>query len=168
MIGMEKPHVNVSVTERAINVAATETSMRKAQGESVAAGALVTFVGTVRGSDGNGERIDSLTLEHYPGMTERKLRLLADRATSQHDLLGIELHHRFGTMWPGEVIVSVSVMSSHRGAAFDACREVVEHLKTDVPFWKKETGEFGERWVKPAFGEDRPALLVEDSLDDAR
>lgn len=158
---VNKPHINVSVTEKEINPAVVESNLRKGIGEHASPGAQVSFVGTVRGDDKDGA-ITSLTLEHYPGMTERKLSMLAERATSNFSLLGIELHHRHGTLLPKEVIVVVSVISAHRKDAFDACRDVVEHLKTDVPFWKKEEGSFGERWVKAKAGEDRPAIGVDE------
>ena len=144
---MAKLHVTIS--GRPFDPATIEQRQRKALGEKGAVvGAQVSFVGLVRGKDESGATIDSLALEHYPGMTEKKLIEVAEQADKDHELLGIELHHRHGTLFPGDVIVVVSVASAHRKEAFAACREIVERLKTDVPFWKKETGTFGERWIE--------------------
>lgn len=141
--------VRVVVTDRRIDKGKVEASLLAACGEPGDSGAHVTFVGTVRGGDSDGGKIESLTLERYPGMTEKALEGLAAAAARDHGLTGLEVQHRYGTMEPGETIVVVVAVSEHRAAAFDACRGLVERLKTDVPFWKKEAGDFGERWVGP-------------------
>ncbi len=141
--------VRVVVTDRRIDKEKVEASLLAACGEPGDSGARVTFVGTVRGADSDGGKIESLTLEHYPGMTERALEDIAVAASKDHGLMGLGVQHRYGTMEPGETIVAVVAVAKHRTAAFDACRQVVERLKTDVPFWKKETGSFGGRWVGP-------------------
>lgn len=98
-------------------------------------GAVATFTGLCRSE---GERLTSLELEHYPGMAERQLSDVAKRAQERWPLLGLTVIHRFGKIAPGEQIVLVIATSSHRDAAFDAARFVMDFLKTDAPFWKKE------------------------------
>lgn len=98
-------------------------------------GAVATFTGLCRSE---GERLTSLELEHYPGMAERQLSDVAKRAQERWPLLGLTVIHRFGKIAPGEQIVLVIATSSHRDAAFEAARFVMDFLKTDAPFWKKE------------------------------
>ena len=109
-------------------------------------GAVATFVGLVR--DFN-ERPDvvALTLEHYPGMTEQQLYQIADQAGERWPLLGCTIIHRVGRLAPGDPIVLVAVASSHRQAAFDACNFIMDYLKTQAPFWKKEHTTSGDYWV---------------------
>lgn len=109
-------------------------------------GATVTFVGYVR--DFN-ERPDvlALTLEHYPGMTEKALNQIIDEAALRWPLNGISVIHRIGKMMPGDPIVMVLVASAHRQAAFDACHFLMDYLKTRAPFWKKEHTASGDYWV---------------------
>ena len=140
-------HQESSITGKALDPAAVEKGLREATG---GLGAQVSFSGVMRGADGEGNAIDAMEIEHYPGMTERKLAEAVAEAASRWDLLGIVARHRHGRMAPGEVIVVVSASSLHRAEAFEACRYVVERLKSDVPFWKKEVGGFGDRWVEPA------------------
>lgn len=110
-------------------------------------GALVTFVGLMRDlNDGMG--VSRMTLEHYPGMTEKALGALVAEAGERWALEGIRLVHRVGTLEPLDPIVFVGVVSRHRGEAFRACEFLIDALKTRAPFWKKELTATGERWVE--------------------
>lgn len=110
-------------------------------------GATAVFVGTMR--DFNiGDPVTAMTLEHYPGMTEKRLHDLANEAAQRWQMLDGLLVHRIGTIQPNDTIVLVAVWSAHRGDAFDACRHLMETLKSSAPFWKKETLADGQtRWV---------------------
>lgn len=109
-------------------------------------GALVTFLGLMRDIN-EGAAVSAMTLEHYPGMTEKALERIAAKATARWALLGIRIVHRVGALIPQEPIVFVGVVSRHRGEAFRACEFLIDFLKTQAPFWKKETTVEGERWV---------------------
>ncbi|MND98185.1 Molybdopterin synthase catalytic subunit [compost metagenome] len=109
-------------------------------------GAVVGFVGYVRDyNDGNA--VAAMTLEHYPGMTEKALAGIVEQAGQRWPLLGVEIVHRVGHLLPGEPIVFVGTASSHRQAAFDACNFIMDYLKTRAPFWKREDTPEGARWV---------------------
>jgi len=110
-------------------------------------GALVSFVGTVREVN-EGDAVSSMHLEHYPGMTERSLAEIADRAFEAWRLEAMAIVHRVGLLHPGDQIVLVAVASAHRHDAFEACSFVMDYLKTEAPFWKKERTSAGERWVE--------------------
>lgn len=112
-----------------------------------AAGGLCVFVGTVRDVS-NGRPLAAMTLEHYPGMAERELARLEEEAKSRWPLAGVCIVHRFGRLRPAERIVLVAVASAHRAAAFDACRFLIDRLKTDAPFWKSEETPEGAHWVE--------------------
>lgn len=109
-------------------------------------GATAVFIGTMRDFN-DGESVDRMILEHYPGMTERQLEVILVAAAARWPILDALVIHRVGEILPGDPIVLAVVWAAHRGAAFDACREVVEELKTRAPFWKKETLPKGDRWV---------------------
>ncbi|WP_442957535.1 molybdopterin synthase catalytic subunit MoaE [Photobacterium sp. 53610] len=110
------------------------------------AGAIVTFTGQVR--DMNlGESVTSLTLEHYPGMTEKSLASIIEQAKSRWPLFKVTVIHRIGHLTSGDQIVFVGVSSAHRGAAFQACEFIMDYLKTEAPFWKKEVREGKPSWV---------------------
>jgi molybdopterin synthase catalytic subunit len=109
-------------------------------------GAVVSFVGTVRDMN-DGDSVAELELEHYPGMTERSLADIVEQARSRWTLYGASIVHRIGPMKPTEQIVLVAVSSAHRGEAFAACEFIMDYLKTDAPFWKKEQTPGGARWV---------------------
>lgn len=110
-------------------------------------GGLANFVGVVRGT-AHGRPIVSMSLEHYPGMTERALAAIAEDATQRFSLQGCTLIHRIGTLAPGETIVLVLAAAAHRQAALDGCAYLIDWLKTRAPFWKKERFEDGaEAWV---------------------
>src|SRR5450432_3622215 len=101
-------------------------------------GAVATFIGTVRDVN-DAAHITSLTLEHYPGMTEKALESIVAEAKTRFDILNALVIHRVGTLAPTDQIVLVAVTGAHRGEAFDACRFLMDYLKTRTPFWKKET-----------------------------
>jgi molybdopterin synthase catalytic subunit len=109
-------------------------------------GAAASFVGSMR--DYNiGEQVSHMTLEHYPGMTERYLEQLCERIRNTRDIIDCLVIHRVGDIRPGEPIVLTVAWSAHRAEAFAACRELMEELKSGAPFWKKEVTDKGERWV---------------------
>ncbi|MBV16125.1 molybdenum cofactor biosynthesis protein MoaE [Thalassospira sp. GB04J01] len=119
-------------------------------------GAAVSFVGLVRDIHG-GDTVSALTLDHYPGMTERELEKIADEAGNRWKLDGIRIVHRFGRMEPGERIVLVIALSAHRRDAFEACDFVMDFLKTRAPFWKREETQNGEKWVSAKASDDADA-----------
>jgi len=108
-------------------------------------GAIASFIGLVRDMPEN--RLEQMTLEHYPGMTEKSLGNIIETARQRWDILDCAVIHRVGDLKPADQIVLVSVISAHRKAAFAACEFVMDYLKTEAPFWKKETSEKGSRWV---------------------
>ena len=108
------------------------------------AGGVASFTGLVRSDDG----VETLELEHYPGVTEASLRRLAEEATGRWDLVGVRIAHRVGAMAPGDTVVFVGTAARHRAAALEACAYLIDRLKTDAPFWKRETGTDGARWVE--------------------
>ena len=115
-------------------------------------GAVVSFTGTVRSTAD--APLETLTLEHYPGMTEQALADIAAKAQARWPLTGLRIAHRVGPMTPTETIVLVIAASAHRDAAFEAARYVMDVLKTDAPFWKKERGAQGEKWVEARASDD--------------
>ena len=128
---------------------ARELAMAEADG----AGAVATFTGLVRGDDG----VELLELEHYPGATERALRALAEEAIARWRLLGATVIHRVGPMRPGDRIVFVASAAPHRAAALDACAFLIDRLKTQAPFWKRETRGGEARWVEAKATDDAAA-----------
>jgi molybdopterin synthase catalytic subunit len=108
-------------------------------------GAIVTFTGTVRDQDG---AVAAMTLEHYPGMTEAELTRVEAEACARFALQASLILHRYGTLKPGDNIVLVATASEHREAAFEAARFLMDYLKTRAPFWKREDGPSGARWVE--------------------
>ena len=119
-------------------------------------GAVVSFSGICRGSE-NGEPIAALTLEHYPGMAEAEIGRHADEALSRWPLQGLTIIHRFGRIAPGENIVLVVTASSHRQAAFEAAEFLMDYLKTNAPFWKREEHAGAARWVDARAQDDAAA-----------
>ena len=119
-------------------------------------GAIAAFVGTVRDVNDDAT-ITRLTLEHYPGMTEAALAEIVDAAKARFDIRDVLVVHRVGTLVPGDQIVLVIVTGAHRGMAFDACEYVMDFLKTQAPFWKKEQRPDGERWVEARASDDEAA-----------
>ena len=119
-------------------------------------GAIASFVGLARDMN-EGSGVAAMTLEHYPGMTEKALAALVDEANSRWALLDVTVIHRIGRLLPGDPIVLVAVASSHRGEAFVACEFIMDALKTRAPFWKKEETPQGERWVDARASDDAAA-----------
>lgn len=120
-------------------------------------GALASFVGLVRDSAG-GQRIAAMTLEHYPGMTERQLAAIEAEANARWELQASLVIHRYGRLLPGEPIVLVATAAPHRHAALEACGFLIDWLKTKAPFWKlEETPDGGGRWVEAKEGDDAAA-----------
>ncbi len=110
-------------------------------------GAVVTFLGTVRDLN-DGKDVSGMTLEYYPGMTEKALTKIAKQALERWDIEDVTVIHRVGELRVTDQIVLVGISGKHRGEAFDACEFVIDYLKTEAPFWKKETLPEGERWVE--------------------
>lgn len=109
-------------------------------------GAAATFIGTMRDFN-EGETVQSMVLEHYPEMTSRYLKKLEKEAHIRWDLLDLLIIHRVGNIQPNDPIVAIACWSAHRRASLDACAWLIETLKCEAPFWKKETSQDGERWV---------------------
>lgn len=133
----------------------TEVTQLRAQSSQI--GAVVSFVGTVREwlpATQHHSAAASLALEHYPGMTESSIEAMIDEAERRFDLRGVRVIHRVGRLDVGAQIVLVAVASSHRGQAFDACEFLMDWLKTEAPFWKKEISAEGERWVEAKASDD--------------
>ncbi|MEO6928438.1 MAG: molybdopterin synthase catalytic subunit MoaE [Casimicrobiaceae bacterium] len=120
--------------------------IERLRGNDARIGAIATFVGTVRDVN-EAARVESMVLEHYPGMTERALAEIVADAKARWDLIDALVVHRIGTLRPTDAIVLVAVSSAHRGEAFAACEFIMDFLKTRAPFWKKETTTAGERWL---------------------
>ncbi|MBU3561905.1 molybdopterin synthase catalytic subunit MoaE [Polynucleobacter hallstattensis] len=116
-------------------------------------GAVVTFLGTVRDMN-DGSHVQGMTLEHYPGMTEKSLEEIIMQARSRWDLYKTLVIHRVGPLLPEDQIVLVAVTSAHRGEAFTACEFIMDYLKTAAPFWKKEETPEGSKWVDARVTDD--------------
>ena len=119
-------------------------------------GGLASFVGCVRAAN-DGSAVQAMTLEHYPGMTEKALEDICAQAHARWDLLDTLVIHRVGTLHPGDRIVLVGVASAHRGEAFEACEFIMDYLKTRAPFWKREETPDGPRWVEARAADDQSA-----------
>lgn len=117
-------------------------------------GAVASFVGTVRDRS-EGGAVSAMELEHYPGMTERSIEAMIDEAQRRFEILDARVVHRVGPLLPCEQIVLVVVTASNRGPAFAACEFLMDYLKTQAPFWKKETTPAGERWVDARVADDK-------------
>ena len=112
--------------------------------EAKGAGAIASFTGVVRGDDG----VTELMLEHYPGMTEGALVALAEQAMVRWDLMAVTMVHRVGAMEPGDRIVFIATAAAHRAAALESCAYLIDRLKTDAPFWKRERRGESAAWVE--------------------
>jgi len=140
----------VRIQEADFDIAAELAAL---QGERTDVGAIASFVGCVRGHTREDD-ISALALEHYPGMTERAIEAMIVEAEARFAVQGALVIHRIGRLLPGERIVLVAVTSSHRHDAFQACEFLMDYLKTQAPFWKKETTGQGERWVDARVADD--------------
>lgn len=127
-----------------------------------AVGAVAAFIGTVRDRN-DGQGVSAMELEHYPGMTERAIESMIDEAMTRFDLRAARVIHRVGPLRPTDQIVLVAVTSAHRGAAFQGCEFLMDYLKTQAPFWKKETTPEGSRWVDARSSDD--AALARWGID---
>ena len=116
-------------------------------------GAICTFTGTVRDRN-DGLNISSMELEYYPGMTEKAIEAMVDEAMVRFDIFGARVVHRIGLLQPLDQVVMVAVTSSHRGESFKACEFLMDYLKTQAPFWKKEQTPEGARWVDARTSDD--------------
>ena len=137
-------HKYISIQTEVFDAAEEEQKLRRGNPRI---GAVVSFLGLMRDLN-DGDQVHTMTLEHYPGMTEKALAAIVDEAEQRWDLEGVRVIHRVGELRPEEPIVLVMVASRHRGEAFRACEFVIDYLKTRAPFWKKEVTPEGERWVE--------------------
>ena len=136
--------MTVRVQREDFEIGAEIAALRRGDG---AVGAVASFIGTVRDVN-EGSGVAAMTLEHYPGMTEKALESICGRAKSRFDILDTLIIHRVGELRPTDQIVLVAVMSAHRGEAFAACEFIMDYLKTEAPFWKKEATSQGQGWVE--------------------
>ena len=116
-------------------------------------GAVCSFIGTVRDRN-DGLNVSSMELEHYPGMTEKAIEAMIDEALVRFDIFGARVVHRIGVLQPMDQVVMVAVTSAHRGTSFQACEFLMDYLKTQAPFWKKEQTPRGARWVDARVSDD--------------
>ena len=141
---------SIRIQEKDFDVSAEITALRKGDPR---VGAVVTFLGTVRDMN-DGSSVKGMTLEHYPGMTEKALQEILDQAKTRWDIYQTLVIHRVGPLLPEDQIVLVVVTSAHRGEAFAACEFIMDYLKTAAPFWKKEDTSEGARWVDARVTDD--------------
>lgn len=145
---MSPPRVRIQTED--FDLAREVASLREGDG---GVGAVASFIGTVR-ERSDGAAVSRMELEHYPGMTERSIEAMIDAAMQRFDLRAARVVHRVGVLEVGAQIVLVAVSSAHRGQAFAACEFLMDYLKTQAPFWKKETTPEGERWVDARVADD--------------
>ncbi len=135
----------VSIQTQDFNLADEVNALRAADKR---VGAVCSFIGTVRDRNSGGEgEVRTLELEHYPGMTEKSIEAMIDEAHRRFDIFGARVVHRIGVLQPLDQIVMVAVTSAHRGESFKACEFLMDYLKTQAPFWKKESTPQGAKWV---------------------
>jgi molybdopterin synthase catalytic subunit len=140
----------VSIQTADFDLGAEAAALRTAD---AGVGAVASFVGTVRDRS-DGAAVSAMELEHYPGMTERAIEAMIDEALRRFDIRAARVVHRVGLLQPRDQIVLVVVTSAHRGQAFQACEFLMDYLKTQAPFWKKETTPEGARWVDARVADD--------------
>ena len=150
---------SVRVQTEDFDVSAEMLTLRK---RNPKIGAVASFIGVVRDLN-NGDSVSTLTLEHYPGMTEKSLEAIVQQAKERWDIYDALIVHRVGTMRPLDQIVLVIVTSAHRGESFQACEFLMDYLKTKAPFWKKEATPEGERWVDARSSDDVAAKRWEQT-----
>ena len=148
---MATPTARVSIQTQDFDLTAEVSALRAGDG---GIGAVATFTGTVRDRTGSAAQISAMELEHYPGMTERAIEAMIDQAHSRFDIRGARVVHRVGVLQPLDQVVLVAVTSAHRGQAFQACEFLMDYLKTQAPFWKKETTAAGAHWVDARVADD--------------
>ncbi len=149
-------HPRVVIQSGDFDLGAEVSRLREGDG---GVGAIVTFTGTVRDRNGGKSverpvEVSAMELEHYPGMTERAIEAMIDQAHQRFDIRAARVIHRVGPLQPLDQIVLVAVTSAHRGQAFQACEFLMDYLKTQAPFWKKETTPEGARWVDARVADD--------------
>ncbi|MBA3591185.1 MAG: molybdenum cofactor biosynthesis protein MoaE [Methylibium sp.] len=147
---MNSAPTRVSIQTDDFDLGAEVTALRRGDG---GVGAVASFIGTVRERN-EGSGVSLMELEHYPGMTERAIEAMIDAALQRFDILRARVVHRVGPLEVGEQIVLVVVSSAHRGEAFKACEFLMDYLKTQAPFWKKEHTPEGARWVDARVADD--------------
>jgi len=150
---------SVRVQTEDFDVSAEMLTLRK---RNPKIGAVASFIGVVRDLN-DGDSVSTLTLEHYPGMTEKSLEAIVQQAKERWDIYDALIVHRVGTMRPLDQIVLVIVTSAHRGESFQACEFLMDYLKTRAPFWKKEVTQEGERWVDARSSDDVAAKRWEQA-----
>lgn len=136
--------VSISIQEDDFDLTSELAALRSCSSK---AGALVSFIGLVRDFNSDGV-VESIFLEHYPGMTEKALGKIIHEATTRWGLLGVRVIHRIGLLHPNEQIVLVVAAAAHRGEAFAGCEFIIDYLKTAAPFWKKEHAVNGAKWLE--------------------
>lgn len=140
----------VRVQQQDFDVGAEIHAMRLARNDI---GAVASFIGQVRDLN-EGDQVSTMTLEHYPGMTEKALETIESQAKARWDIVDTLIIHRIGELKPTDQIVLVIVSGAHREEAFAACQFIMDYLKTEAPFWKKEQTTSGERWVEAKSSDD--------------
>lgn len=145
---MAAPRVTIQTADFDLGA---EIATLRARDASV--GAVAAFIGTVRDRN-DGQGVSAMELEHYPGMTERAIEAMIDEALRRFEILGARVIHRVGLLQPCDQIMMVAVTSAHRGQAFQACEFLMDYLKTQAPFWKKEQTPEGARWVDARSSDD--------------
>ena len=141
----------IRIQQKDFDISAEIAALRKGDPR---VGAVVTFLGTVRDMN-DGSQVKGMTLEHYPGMTEKALQEILDQAKARWEVYQTLVIHRVGPLLPEDQIVLVAVTSAHRGEAFSACEFIMDYLKTEAPFWKKEATPGGHRWVDARVSDDK-------------
>lgn len=145
---MTGPRVFVQTTDFDLGV-----EIAALRGNDSRIGAVCSFVGTVRDRN-DGDAVASMELEHYPGMTEKAIEAMIEEAHARFEILGARVIHRVGLLQPLDQIMMVAVVSAHRGQSFQACEFLMDYLKTQAPFWKKERTPEGARWVDARVADD--------------
>jgi molybdopterin synthase catalytic subunit len=145
----------VAIQSADFDLSAEVAALRASDG---GVGAVASFIGTVRDrNEGMAGEVSAMELEHYPGMTEGAIEAMIDEAFARFDIRGARVVHRVGLLQPRDQIVLVAVSSAHRGQAFQACEFLMDYLKTQAPFWKKESTPEGARWVDARVADDAAA-----------
>ena len=140
----------VSIQTEDFNLSTEVDALRR---DDKRVGAVCSFVGTVRDRN-DGASVSSMELEHYPGMTEKAIEAMIDEAAKRFNIFGARVVHRIGLLQPLDQVVLVAVTSAHRGESFKACEFLMDYLKTQAPFWKKEQTPEGARWVDARVTDD--------------
>ena len=144
------PLLHVSIQTEDFDVSTELAALRRGDPR---VGAVCSFVGTVREHNA-GANVASMELEHYPGMTEKSIAAMGEEAFRRFDIFAARVVHRVGVLQPQDQIVLVAVTSAHRGESFQACEFLMDYLKTQAPFWKKEATAGGARWVDARVSDD--------------